>query len=76
MGFFDVAVIVAGALDGEAELATRAELDAFVAGVEVMDDCSVSVEVFAVWHGHASDGGECVCVQFETDHHPVWSNAV
>lgn len=77
--FWDVSVVVAGAVMSELVISDAENLAAFVDGVKIgagLPDVEGPVEVFVVEHEHADDGRDCACVQFVTDHAPYWSSGV
>lgn len=77
MGFTEVSVIWAGALDESATFGDN-ETDAmetFVAGVQRdASETTDAVEIYALRHDHASDVDDCACMQYVTDHSPLWTN--
>lgn len=71
--YAEVTVIVNGALEEEETFHDYALMDAFLA--EVRREASshgYPTEVFVLYHEHPLQA-ECECIQFETDHHPLFT---
>ena len=75
--YADVTVIVNGALDEEERFYDPETADQFI--LETQGDLSrdylksdiENAQIFTLEHSHMPR--ECVCVQYLTDHDPVWS---
>lgn len=37
------------------------------------DNRDLDVAIYEISHDHGSEVKDCVCVQYLTDHHPLWS---
>jgi hypothetical protein len=69
MAYAEASLIVEGALDETATFHDVTLLDHWASSV--LNECKadgLSAEVFVIWHEH-SEGIECECVQYLTDHH-------
>lgn len=74
-GFWELSVLIDGVEDEVVYRRDEAGRDAYVDEVAgFASRCEGTVEVFALWHGHGDDGRECECVQYATDHRPLWSS--
>lgn len=75
--FAEVTVIVDGALEETAIFYDYAVQAAWMEDLKAdAMDHGYPTEVFVVEHDHAVTVEECVCVQYRTDHKPVWSHNV
>lgn len=74
MSYIEANLLLSGALSEEHEFATEEEFELWMAGVraEAAEDDWEEAEIFRIDHPH-EPGIECECVQYLTDHHPVWS---
>lgn len=69
--YWQVDVIVDGALDSMDECETWAEVEAIIAKVEAdAAEDGLLTEVYLLHHGHENDGEECACASYTTDHYP------
>ena len=78
-GYWQVTVIVEGAIDCEVELVSDEALDAFIDEVkDAATEDGKPTEVYTLWHNHApltseDDASfEDVCIQYATDLRPVF----
>ncbi len=70
MVYAEVSVIVDGALDSDRTFTNQDELDAYLEMVRVESETDGQpTEVYVLYHEHGK-GADCLCIQYETDHHP------
>lgn len=77
MGYTDISVIWAGALDTAEAFSDEqgADMDALIASVKnEAGNTDESVQIYALYHDHDISTADCVCVQYLTDHSPLWDN--
>lgn len=69
--YWEVSVIIAGALDQTEEFTDREDVEEFLTNLRA---CALAedftAEVYVQYHGHAPTVSECACAQYETDHKP------
>lgn len=69
--FWDVSVIVEGALDASETFESSDGMEDYIARQEqAAKKDGLWTEVFVQYHGHPMAEEECACAQYETDHHP------
>lgn len=79
-GYYDVSVIVEGALDDDrvfgglgGSLDDGPSLEEYVAQVSRKAEADgLETEVYVRYHGHELEIEECSCAQYETDHFPKY----
>lgn len=78
-----VSVVVDGALDAEEDFSNEQDARSYIeqqkrsakdsTGFPSMYGLGVSI--YELVHDHdATDDGDCLCVQYATDHRPIWTN--
>lgn len=73
--FVTVTVIVDGALEEEETFRDYLLFDHYLSSLkEDAASHGYPTDVFALYHLHDEDAGHCECIQFETDHSPIWSS--
>ena len=71
MAYADVDLIIDGALDESTTVSSTAQLSRLVAKWDKeCKSAKVRGEVRVLWHGHPMSDEDCVCAQYEVDHHP------
>jgi hypothetical protein len=68
-------LIIDGALDEDVSYNTEDEFDSWLNEVKQQSEAFPDQEwqVFLIVHDHPL--GDCMCVQYLTDHSPYWSNS-
>lgn len=74
MGYYEITVLVGGAEEEvqQFEDGMEEEMVNFLDGIK-QEDIEEKVEIFGLKHNHEL-GIECECIQFVTDHKPMWTN--
>lgn len=73
MAYYQVDVIVEGALDDSFEFKSRERVEQLAKTVgEAADADGLATEIFVLYHPH-NPGPECHCIQEAQDHHPEYS---
>jgi hypothetical protein len=74
MTYAEVTVIINGAIESEEVITDSAILSDYISQVksEALDD-DITMEVYVLYHEHVPME-ECMCAQYVTDHHPVWTS--
>lgn len=74
MAYIEASTIIEGALEETETFQYADEYQEWLdATIEELAD--VDAQVYAIHHEHDLDVDDCACVQYLTDHAPVWSNA-
>jgi hypothetical protein len=74
MAYYQVDVIVEGALDDSFEFSKETQVRTLAKnlGVQCAHD-GLATEMYVLYHSHAPTALECHCIQDAQDHHPEYS---
>ena len=73
-GYLQVDIIVDGGLEDSINYTDYVKYENCIVDISVeSEQHGLPVEIYVVEHNHLDDGEECTCVQYSTDHHPVYT---
>jgi hypothetical protein len=78
MGYMEITVLVEGAAE-EPQIFADGQEEEMVNSLDATkqfarDNSDMQVDIYGLHHAHEQSEDECMCVQYLTDHKPMWSS--